>query len=459
MTNTKILLSVFLFLLLLTIFSLNIPFFWDSTFFSGLSVHFYENGMNGFVAPLQNDTGGFPLYSSYLTLMWKCFGKTLTVSHFAMFPFLIGVAVEFFKLAKRFLNDRTIILAMILLLIEPVFMTQAMLMGYDIIIAYFFLLSLNALYSKRTLLYSIALILLCLISIRGIMLASALFIIDILLNRKLDFKFFKQYIPAFLIIVLWTLYHKQQTGWYIFSPTRENNSEQFSGAQMMLRQVVYIIWKSIDLGRIALWIVFVFLGIYALRKKSLPQQKELIRNIFIPFVILSAFMLLIKNPIGHKYFIVVFMLLNIAVCYTIQHLKKSKEIVFVLVCLSLLAGNFIEYPQRYGNAWDSSLKVIPYFKLEDTMRAYIFKANITPDKIGTQFPLTNDLKYSHLSDSSYRFTDIENAPIQTFEYFLYSNIINTNRINELEEIKNNWVVEKELKSGMIQLTLYKNPNF
>ena len=462
MTNTKILLSAFILLTLLTFFSYQIPFFWDGTFFSALSVNFYNSGMNGFIAPESFDTGGFPLYSSYLTMMWKCFGKTLMVSHLAMLPFLFGLAYEFFKLAKRFLNNKTVVLAMILLLIEPVFMTQSMLMGYDIIIAYFFLLSLNALYNKRTLLYPIALLLLCLASIRGVMLASSLFIIDYLLNKKLDFKFFKQYIPAILILALWTLYHKQQTGWYIFSPIRENNAEQFAGIKMMSRQFIFILWKSLDLGRIALWVIFIFLGIYSLKKTTPEHHKELTRSIFVPFVVLTVFMFLIKNPIGHKYFLVVFLLLNIGVCYTIQHIenKKSRTLIFTLVVISLVSGNFILYPQRYGNAWDSSLKVVPYFSLEHKMRTYIMLKQITPETIGTQFPLTYDLHYSNLAnDPISSYTDIERNPINTFQYFLYSNIINTNRINDLEEIQKSWKVEKEYKSGMIELILYKNPNF
>lgn len=461
MTNTKILLSSFLALILLTVFSLNIPFFWDSTFFSALSVNFYENGLNGFIAPISNDTGGFPLYSAYLTMIWKCFGKTLTVSHIAMLPFLIGATYEYFKLSKRFLNDKTVILAMALLLIEPVFITQSMLMGYDIIIAYFFLFSLNALCNKKNTLYSIALLLLCLTSIRGIMLAASLFLIDLLLNRKFSFQFFKNYIPSILILLLWSIYHKNQTGWYIFSPIRENNAEQFSGIKMMFRQFIFILWKSLDMGRIALWTIFVFLGIYSFRKTTSAQRKELTRSIFIPFLVLTIFMLLVKNPVGHKYFLVVFLLLNIGVCYAIQHIenKKSKMFLFSLVAISLIAGNFIEYPQRYGNAWDSSLKIIPFFKLETEMKDHIVKSNIPPGKIGTQFPLTSDLRFSYLSDSSFHYADIERSPINTFQYFLYSNIINTNRINELDTIKKNWIIEKELKSGMIRLILYKNPNF
>lgn len=461
MTNTKILLPFFIFLTLLTIFSLNIPFFWDSTFFSTTSVHFYNNGLNRFIAPLKYDTGGFPLYSAYLTMAWKFFGKTLTVSHLAMLPFLFGVLIEFFKLAKRYLNQRTIVFALILLIIHPVFITQSILMGYDIIILYFFLLSLNALYNNRTILYSIALIFLCLISIRGIMLASVLFIFDIILNKRIDFKLLRNYFPSIIILLIWAIYHKAQTDWYLFSPIREDNHEQFSGV-MMLRQFIYVLWKNIDLGGIVLWIIFLFSSFYFFKKTKSPEHKELLRSVLISFFVLTTFMILIKNPIGHKYFLVVFVLLILAVCYFIQQIEKQKVrmTLFTLITVCLIAGNFILYPQRYGNAWDSSLKVIPYFPLEHKMRVYLKIKHIAPESIGTQFPLTNDFHNSTLANNPDNpYADIETNSINNFSYFLYSNIINTNRIEELEEIKKTWVVEKEIKSGMVELILYKNPNY
>lgn len=462
MTNTKILLPFFILLILLTIFSFNIPFFWDSTFFSSLSVHFYNNGFDGFMAPEALDTGGFPLYSTYLTSMWKCFGKTLLVSHCAILPFMLGLLYEFFKLCKRYLDDKAIVWALVLFCIEPVFLTQSMLMGYDIIIGYFFLLSLNALYNSRNFLFSIALLLLCLISIRGIMLASAIFIIDCIQYKKIDFILIRKYIPTFFILLFWAYYHEQQTGWYIFSPYREDNAEELATGSMMVRQFIYILWKNTDLGRIALWLILLFFGFYYLKKEKTKKHQELMVNLFLPLLVLSLFMVFLFNPIGHKYFLVVFILLNVAVVYLIQQIisKKSRIVLYTLLSVCLLAGNFIIYPQRYGNAWDSSLKVIPYFPLEHKMRTYIKTKKISPETIGTQFPLTNDFHSSTLADTpDAPYSDIEMNAIQNYPYFLYSNVINSGRMDDLENVKKNWVVEKEFRSGMIELILYKNPNF
>ena len=93
------------------------------------------------------------------------------------------------------------------------------------------------------------------------------------------------------------------------------------------------------------------------------------------------------------------------------------------------------------------------------MTLFILQNNIADKQIGTQFPLSSNLKNSHLSDSPYQLRDIENKPINNFQYFLYSNIINTNRINDLNKITEQWIVVKRMRSGTIELTLFQNPDF
>lgn len=459
MKQNKVLLIFFVLVILLTIYSLTIPFFWDSAFFSALSVHFYNVGYSGFLAPESLDTGGFPLYSAYLTLTWKLFGKSLVASHLALLPFLFGIVYEFYKLCKRYLNEKTIGWALLIFFVDPVFLTQSALMGYDIVILYFFLLSLNALQQNKNLLYSIAILLLCLISIRGMMLASALFLIDLIHSKKIDPGKIKNYAPTILVLSIWFISHKLRKGWFLFSPFRENDAEGFADIGMIFRQLMYVVWKNLDLGRATLWlIVLFFTGIY-IKKEKTAHQKELFSLLFVPLIVLSCFMILIENPIGHKYFLVVNTMLVISACYFIQEIqfKGSRTFVYSLLIACLLAGNFIVYPQRYGNAWDSSLKILPYFKMESEMRNYIESKKIQGLGIATQFPLTIGTHATHLSENPVWFTDIENDDINRFPYFLYSNIINTGRMEDLEKVKQTWIPEKELKSGLIELTLYKNP--
>ncbi len=485
MQNKIVLSFTFLFFILVTIFSLPIPFFWDGTFFSEAALYFFENNSSNFIPSQQVDTGGFPLYSTYLALAWKVFNKSLFVSHLALLPFLIGIVIEYFKLAKRFLNPRALLFAMMLLIFEPTFITQSILMGYDLLMIYFFLLSLNALIKKtfhtkaplaffqkegrgvssikiifQHKIYTLALIFLCLSSVRGSILGVSLFILDVVLNYSSSKKIktlLLSYAVPFTILLLWAFYHYYKTGWYLFSPLRENSHETTVSVTMMFRQLFFITWKIIDFGRITLWLFLISAALYFHKKQTNHQLKTILKVIFIPLLTLSLFMIPLANPIGHKYFITIFLCLNIGVCFLIQQLPAPKtQLIFILIFfLSLLSGNFWLYPEKYGNGWDSSLKVLPYFQLKNQMDEFIKTQKINPEQIGTQFPLIADKKFSHLSDTSFHYKNVWRGPISTYPYFLFSNVINSDIPNQIENTKNTWQLIKSIKSGEIYIHLYK----
>ncbi len=460
MQNKIILFFSFLFFILLTLFSIRIPFFWDGVFFSETAVQFYKNGFGNLIPPIETDTGGFPLYSIFLTLGWKVFGKSLLVSHFILLPFLLGIVYQYFILAKRFLINQSLLFAMLLLLIEPTLMTQSVLMGYDLCVIFFFLWAINSLLVHKTKVYSLALTLLCLSSVRGSILGCSLLIIDIALNysksRNLKIKAIPYLLP-FLFIFIWAFYHFQNIGWFFFSPERENNHEKVLPLSMMFRQLFFIGWKIADFGRIAQWL-FLFLGsYYLLKKQTKTELPTVLKMLFIPLITLCLFMIPLANPIGHKYFIVVFLMLNIAICCLIQQIqnRKIQIIIFVLFFISLFTGNFWLYPERLGNGWDSSLKVIPYFHLKEEMDEFIKEEKIDIKQIGTQFPLIADKKYSHLIDSSYYYNNVWSGPTSKYNYFLFTNVINSDISNQIEETKNTWQLIKSLKSGQVYISLYK----
>ncbi len=461
MQNKLIVSITFLFFILLTIFSLQIPFFWDGTFFSESAVQFFENGYNNCIVPKQVDTGGFPLYSIYLSIVWKIFSKSLLVSHLALLPFLLGITFEYYKLAKRFLNQKTVLFAMIFLLAEPTLITQSILMGYDLIMIYFFLLSLNFVLSKKYNMYSLALTLLCLSSVRGCILGVSLLSIDVIINhslfKKIKINFFSYLFPS-LIIIIWTIYHYQKTGWFFISPERENTHESMVSIGMMFRQFLFISWKITDFGRIVLWVLLISGIIYFYKKQMATELKTLLRIVFIPLITLSIFMIPLSNPIGHKYFIVVFLCLNIGGCYLIQQMQNKilRNGAFSICCLVLFTGSFWLYPERLGNGWDSSLKVLPYFHLKDEMDEFIKNKKIDTKQIGTQYPLIADKKYSHLSDTSYFYPNVWIGPISDYHYFLFTNVINSDISNQVEEVKTNWKLIKSLKSGEVYINLYKH---
>lgn len=456
--KNKFLFIAFLFFTLLTIFSINIPFFWDGTFFSRLSLFFYDNGFGNFIAPDDSDTGGFPLYSSYMALMWKLFGKTLTVSHFALLPFLFGIAFEYYKLSKRFLSERILPFAMLLLLIEPCFITQSILMGYDLMMIYFFMAALNSFYDKKLLWLSLFLTLLCMSNVRGVMLAASIGLLDLYLNKKINLIFIKKYIAPILILFGWMFYHYLQSGWYLINPLRENTHESLVSVSMMLNQLFYCVWKINDFGRIVLWLIIIVAAFIFFKKKTI-DSKNIFALLFIPLLVLMIGMIPIGNPISHKYFIAIFLLLNIAFCFVIEQIKKRSIaiLVFVFSLAMLIAGNFWIYSPKYGNGWDASLKVIPFFELKNKMDVYILENNISENDVGTQFPLIANSREENLNDGTIQYQNVWAGPLTNYKYFLYSNVINTDIQEQFDEARKNWELIKEFKTGQVIISLYKNP--
>ncbi|MCW3084285.1 MAG: hypothetical protein JWP12_1651 [Bacteroidetes bacterium] len=454
--RSNYLLFAFAFFILLTVYSLHIPFFWDGTFFSEIAVHFFEKGFGNFTDPNIPDTGGFPLYSAYLAAAWKIFGKSLPVSHLVMLPFLAGIAYEYIKLAKRFLNPAFIPIALLLLICEPVLITQSVLMGYDILMVYFFMLALNALLAGKKNLFAFALTLLCMSSMRGIFLGFSILVLDVFINKKINTNSLKKYIPAVIITLFWAFFHQQKTGWFFFSPVRATTHESIVPFGMMLRQILFIGWKAADFGRIVLWIFIGVTGIIFYKKNKTAGLNVLLKLIFIPFLVLIICLAPFANPVGHKYFIVVFLTLNIGVCYLLQTVANKKMRLFLVVIFAgaLISGNFWLYPERYGNGWDSSLKVLPYFELKKQMDAYITENQIPPEMIGTQFPLITDKRFSDLTGSSFSYTNVWRGPITNYMYFLQSNVINTDIPEQVEDVKKSWKLLKTIRSGEVYISLY-----
>lgn len=134
---------VFFFSILIIVFTTfvfrDIPFFWDGTYFSKAATFFYNEADSFWSCGRYTDNTTLPLFSWYLNLVWSLFSKTLAVSHFAFLPFIILFVYEYYRFSKKFLTDFFGSVALFLLLAEPTFSTQALLMGYDILMVFLFL--------------------------------------------------------------------------------------------------------------------------------------------------------------------------------------------------------------------------------------------------------------------------------------------------------------------------------
>ena len=454
----------------LTFFFRNIPFFWDGDLLSQEAHFYFGNNFSSFVLPPMLDRDGTPvLYAVYLAAAWKLLGKTLLASHIALLPFLLGTVREYYNLAKKFLSSGMIPFAMLLLIFEPTFTTQSILMGYDIALVCFFLMALNALLSSQTKLCALALTLMGLCSVRGIILAITLMLIHILIllivEKKFRLKEFRFYIFPFLIFTLIAVVHHAQAGWFFISPSPDYAaSREFVSANMMLRQAVYVLWYIGDFGRVVPWLILtgIFFYLFVIRRQTAgePSRKLMIilsAMIAVQILSLSPF----SNPVSHRYFICIMMLSLIVLCHSFELVKLKQSGVMAAVvfcCVALVTGNFWLYSGGFSNGWDSSLKVLPWFEIKNEMHQYVLGQKINPEEIGTKFPVYQNTKFTDLSSADFHYTDMGMNTDENYKYVLLSNISNQFTVEEKKRLNENWLPVHELQQGQLYLKLFKNPN-
>ena len=213
--------SLVLFLVLTTIHN---SFFWDTVQLgSAHANYYYNNHFSKLLLPEDIDSGHIPTFGMYIALLWKLFGRSLTVSHLAMLPFALGIVFKIFKLCRKFIPEQFVGLALVLVLVDPSLLSQMTLISPDVCLVFFFLLGMNAVLENKKLWIIVAVFCLFLTSMRGMMVSLCLLGLDVYshINWKTTAgNIFNQlvkrsllYLPALLLFLTYNSYHYLETGW------------------------------------------------------------------------------------------------------------------------------------------------------------------------------------------------------------------------------------------------------
>ncbi|MFN4257292.1 MAG: hypothetical protein ACK4Q5_20010, partial [Saprospiraceae bacterium] len=196
-------LSFFVAVIALTWFVRDVPFFWDTVQLGSKHAHhFFENGLRWLPLPPEIDSGHPPTFGFYLACVWAVFGKSLAVSHFAMLPFLLGIAWLLVRLSPpqppHDGGSPHWFWLPLLALADPVLAGQMALVSPDVLLVFFFLLAVQQIYrplrgGRGGIWLALGILGLCLISMRGMMVAGACFVFRVLclvfsINRKKEKK-------------------------------------------------------------------------------------------------------------------------------------------------------------------------------------------------------------------------------------------------------------------------------
>lgn len=457
----------FLFLaLLITLFSLDIGVFWDNVIYcSQIGDHLYRNDIFEWQSiPLKIDNAQPPFVATLLAISWTLFGKTLEVSHWVMFPFIFGLLCQLYLFVSFFIkNPKLKLAAFILVIADPTLLSQFVLINSEIVQLFFFFLSLNAVLRNKFTLKFIGLSLLGIVTYRGMMLCAGVFVIDALifivikkqkaitfLSKKNIATYLTAAIPA-LLYIIWRLATK---GWLISHPTKMfGNAWGFTSILDFLknfgRNFIVLGHQFTDFGRIT---VLVFIGItLIIKRKVIFSQKNnylLIISIF-STVILYGTSLIIKNTMGHRYYIASYLPLALLAFHFIEEYTNKKSIYSVLLA-SLLLGNFIVYPDAFAQGWDASLAHLPYWNLRRDAIQYMEKENIPFEETASFFPNIASIDDIDLNGDKRFFRDFSENNI----YTLSSNVYNLSD-DELEAIKKNYIIIKTFEKNNVRVELLK----
>jgi hypothetical protein len=453
-------------LVYLILFFMNVsnPLFWDTIQYTGFqSLWYYQTNLKELFLP--NDTGLYSIQAYYIAICFKLFGKSLLVAHLAMLPILLILLFQLYLLVKRFI-PKYAGLVFICLLADPALASQSILVSPDLAIVCLYLLCLNAILDHRYIILTFCLPILSMIHIRGTIAVIALGITQLIFiyffekkrNMRPYLNMIACYLPSIVIFIAWQYFQFLEKGWWIHGP---NQGREIEGFSTLIFNFLIIGKNFLDTGRVIIWIILIPMILYHFKAIKSDRQFQLLLVCFIiPLIVFSSFLVLvIERMIGHRYYMICYVLITLITCYGIFNwVHERKKLIFAtIIIMVLISGNFWVWPDTVSKGWDSILAHVPYYNLKKEMFKYIKSEKLDPHKIATGFPDFREEKYSLLNDSEWHIEAID-GDIDKHDYIYQSNVHNDFSDEQLSQLKKNWIMVKEIKSGQVYVRLYKNPS-
>jgi hypothetical protein len=448
------------------------PFFWDTAqLASGHANWFYAHGFSSVLLPPEMDSGHPPFLGYLLALAWTFFGKNLLVGHCLMLPFIAIIFYQSTRLVQRIFPPKFHWLGLAILLTDATLLSQCTLVSPDVILIAFFLMGINGLFYKSRFLLCVAATVLCIVSMRGMMVAFSLGLAYFLFSLCSDkiqspvlilLKLVWCILPFVLGIAMagWFLvFHYHKTGWIGYhegSPWAD--CFERVGVVSLVKNLAVLAWRCLDFGKVGV----VLAGIIALgaywRKKVRPTEDVLLLTTLVLccFFVLALPLVQYKTMLAHRYltpFLLLFSLLaGLMLTLVLEH--KTTILWAIAIVAIQLSGNFWTYPEGVSMGWDSTLAHLPYFQTREKMLQDIQAKGIPFSQIGTDFP--NDLDFETV-DLKMAVENFKSYNFARNRYILYSNVFNGFSDEEITDMGANWKVLAKEESWLVKMILYERP--
>lgn len=444
------------------LFSKDYGMFWDNVLFaSKMGNELYTNSIFNWTMPDSFDPGHPPFLGFLLAIFWKLLGQKLWVSHLLMLPFVIGFLFQLYEFVSYYLKEKGFLfLAFILIIVDPTLATSFVLVNPEIIILFFFFLSINGLLKQKKYIQFIGLFFLSIVSFRGMLLFAGIFIFDILnriyidkqnkkyfFNIKFLFYYFLASLPA-LIFVSWRLITK---GWLQTHPNSPwATLWQIATPKIFFKNCVVLIWRYLDFGRIFIFLLlFISLIIYGKKIFKSIKNKQLLLLSISSVICIIVISLFATNTFGHRYFIVSYIVFNLLAFLIFIEFFKSKKIIYTLLFLGLISGNLWIYPKKISQGWDATLAHIPYHSLRLKAIEYLNTQNIKIEEVASFFPNCATIDLIDYSRDQRKFSKFTGKN----KYAFYATVYNLTD-EALNILDKDYSILKEFNNFNINITIY-----
>lgn len=380
--------------------------FWDTTQFAGDHPNwYYFQNFKYFLLPDSCDSGHPPAFGMYLALAWKCFGRSLWVSHTAMLPFVVVIVYQAVRTGVALIPDSnkfahfltTVILSIAALL------SQCTLVSPDIWVIAAFLLTFNGIIQNHNYKVLIGVLFLAIISSRAMMAGFCLYLFALsYYYHYAEFRWFTflhlawrkvlVFLPGGALAVAFFAYHYYAKGWIGYHKDMPWAAGfEIVSASKMIRHIGILIWRIVDIGNL-LTVLIAFIGIVFWYKGgykvcSKQQQRiaaSLILLVSVLFLFTALPLVIYTNLLTHRYFLP----LNITIAITAMYLLylsnvPRKNLIALVMILLQLSGHFWTYPQQISQGWDSTLGHLPFYKMRKEFKHYMQQKGIAKSEVAT----------------------------------------------------------------------------
>lgn len=439
----------------------NNPFFWDTVQLASKHAHFFfENGLNWQALPPAIDSGHPPSLGFYLAGCWHWFGKSLWVSHWAMAPFFLLNIYLLWRLGRHIGSAFGALFLPFLVLADPVFLTQHILISPDQVVVTGFLLAVNGILASRQIALMAGVLLMCAFSMRGMMTAFGLGLWCLFLNRqrlnqwRTWIRISLPFVPGVAFMLWFLIWHSNNVGWTGYHP-----DSPWAGAfkivdfQGFLRNGLILGWRWLDFGRVGVWAAFICL-IWQQRRNLRTWRLEHSRwgVLWLCMLLtLSPTALLYQNLSAHRYFLPAFLACSFGVFDLMQRAGwKSWKMTILIVFF--ISGHLWIYPAGISNDWDCTLAHQPFYTMQKDVRQHLTSQEVDFSTVGSAFPDLNTAENLFLNGDERLFSPID---FEKNQWVLASNIFNDLEKDDLSRLSKEWRLAWSQQQGMVWMRLYQ----